>query len=85
MPQYLQNPLEQTLFEMAASRDCQSEEVDASQAELATIDAEIAKLQAKRALLGESIATAKHRVEEIDLQLEQQQCNRGERSVVYFA
>lgn len=76
MSRYLQNSQEQNLFEMATSRDRQSEKVDALQAELATVD----QLQANRASLGESIVAAKHHVEEIDLQLEQEQHNREERS-----
>lgn len=65
---------------MAASHDRQNEEVDVLQAELVTVEVKIAQLLVKRVQLNESIAAAKHRAEEIDLQLEQEQYNRKERA-----
>lgn len=70
--QYLQSPWEKTLFEMAASHDRQGEEVVALQVALATTEVKITQLQVKRELLNKSIAAAKHRAQELDLQLEQE-------------
>lgn len=78
--QYFQSPQGKTLSNMVASRDRKAEEVDALQAELVTVEAEIARLQAKKTLRDESIVAAQQRVEEMNLQMEQDQREREERS-----